>query len=383
VRPWLAWLQRTAPAVPREAPRPVAPLRLLVVADRLGPTQYISFIRPFAQRIRDGACLVEFLDEAAVIARLAEGGRAALREHLANRLDWLTPLALCFSRYSGPCSALMQSLARARGVPLMGHLDDDLFEVPESVGAKKHGYYNDPVRQENLRATMAGCDLIYASTATLAQRLRDRGFAPRVVAGGIYCSAEPLAASQRRTPSGPGRTVGYMGTSGHAGDLDLVVPTLVRLLERRPELRVEMFGTIRLPPSLTRFGPRAVQRPAVPDYEAFLARLGSLEWDVGLAPLCENRFNACKADTKWVEYAAAGIPVAASDRLVYQRVGAAGAAALVPDDGWEGTLTALLDEPERRSSLCERASSVLATDYTPSRLEAQVLDVLAAVGVSP
>jgi glycosyltransferase involved in cell wall biosynthesis len=356
---------------------------MLLVVDRLGATHHIGFLRPLARLRQEGRCAIHVLEEAALVGRLEQGGEAALRRLLAECFRRLRPTVVCLSRYSGPRPELVQQFARGQGVPLLAHLDDDLFGVPDTLGPEKVRHYRDPVRQSNLRLSMGGCDLLYASTFVLAERLASRGLRLPVVGVEVFSAATPLplVASAPR-PSGQ-ETIGYLGTRGHETDLELAVPALETLLDSRPRLRVEIFGTVGVPARLERFSKRVSHIPAARSYEEFLSKLATLAWDVGLAPLRDTTFNACKTDTKWVEYTAAGIPVAASDRAVYRRASRDGAAILVADDQWLGALAALLDSPPIRASLRVRARGHLAAEYAPARLEAQLLGILARLGTRP
>lgn len=388
--PWERWARRWRIARETDCATPLRDpvgrgtrLRILLVVDRFGATHHIGFLRPLARLRQEGRCAIHVLEEAAVVARLRHGGEAALRRLLQELFRELRPTVVCLSRYSGPHPQLIQEFARRQGLPLLAHLDDDLFAVPDTLGPEKLRYYHDPVRQGNLRLAMSGCDLLYASTAALADRLASRDWPVPVFAGEISSAASPLpAAPAVRRPPGQ-ETVGYMGTRGHEADLELAVPALQALMDARPGLRIEIFGTVGLPAGLARFPGRVRHIPAVRDYEEFLGTLVTLAWDVGLAPLRHTVFNSCKTDTKWVEYTAAGIPVAVSDRTVYRRAARDGAAMLVPDDGWRQALVALLDNPSERASLRERARARLEAEYAPTRLEAQLLAVLARLGTGP
>ena len=351
-------------------------LRVLLIADRVQATQSISFLRPLARKREKHSCAIWAIDEPTVVEH---GDRVS--QFLTRVLDGLAPNVICLTRYSGPHPDLMLRMARERRVATIGHLDDDLFNVPDSHGPCKVRFYHDPRRQENLRRAMAGCDLIYASTGQLAEAIRARNLGNPVIGGGIYCSADERYLANRRPGRNDSQIIGYMGTRGHEVDLAIPTPAIVKLLETRPNLSFEIFGSVGIPESLRRFDGRVTHIPAEGSYDGFLDKLATLIWDIGLAPLKNSPFNACKADTKWVEYSSSAIPVAASDIPVYRPAADGGAAILVPDDDWEDTLTWLLESPEQRADLVACAQYKLTREYSVRALEKQLLGVFREVGV--
>lgn len=357
----------TSPIVAPPTGLPTAPAtRLLILADANGATQNISFLRPLRTLIDAGSAVVQLVDE----ARVAEGG-AAFAERIWRQI---APTVLVLSRYGGGLEGPFLAAARASCTPIIYHIDDNLFEVPTTLGPAKYARYNDPRRLADLTSAVEAAHLVYASTDELARQLCERFPDKRVIAGAIYCAHRVRVASVS-AKSGP-VTIGYMGTSGHAHDLELVVPALTCLMEGCANLRFETFGTIKMPAALKRFQGRVAHHAAISDYDAFLDRLAQLGWHVGLAPLTEGRFNACKADTKWAEYTAAGIPVAASNLAVYHRACADGGGLLVGRDGWGAALSALVENSDVRNRLVSKAQERLASNYRPENLERQLLGVL-------
>jgi glycosyltransferase involved in cell wall biosynthesis len=346
-----------------------ATTRLLVLADAKGATQAISFLRPLSRQVSEGSCLIEMVDESDV-AKLGPPALKSLWQRFA-------PTALIMSRYAGGLEAPIVAEAHREGVPIIYHIDDNLFSVPEELGPQKFARYNDPKRIAALTAAMTAADRVYASTPELARQLGERLPEARIFAGEIYCAHTCLVKgpSARLTPGRP-ITVGYMGTSGHARDLDMVVPAIAALLDRHASLRFETFGTIEMPSALTRFGRRIAHHQSVADYDAFIRRLAEIGWEVGIAPLIDSPFNRCKADTKWVEYTAAGIAVVASDLPVYSHACHDGCGLLVGPDGWERAICRLVTDEGARTGMIGTAQQKLAQKYAPCRLDAQLKAML-------
>jgi hypothetical protein len=340
-----------------------APMNVLVVHEaKNGPsaTQMISFGEPF--KAQSGVC-IEFEghhDELSAI-----GASFAARK----------PELLVLSRYTAERGLDWISLAKAARIPVIFHIDDDLLAVPPSLGEAKFKAYNKPERLSALRNNIEGSDLLYVSTSELGRRFQEHKLRTPIAVGDIYCSIAREDVGELLPPaSGP--VVGYMGTAGHSADLAMVLPAICHVMERIPTLQFEVFGTVQMPGELGRFGRRVRHLPPVAEYRSFIARLRSLGWWIGLAPLEDNAFNRCKADTKWVEYSAAGMAVIASDLPVYHAACSGGAGLLAgPSAEWVDALHELVLRPDRRAQLVERAQVKLRESYTHDCLRAQVMRI--------
>jgi hypothetical protein len=346
------------------APLLASAMSLLVVTDTVTATQHISFVQALSPLVARGAMTIKL-----------EGDNANWNAlDVAELLEISRPDILVLSRYTSRRSKLFIDRARMLKIPVVFHIDDDLLDVPESLGTGKASHYRDPERLRALREGMDGSDLIYASTEALAQRLKQYRLAAPVVHGDLYCSIDP----ERIPPAYPSTSpiIGYMGTSGHAADLGLIAPAIESLMDALPALSFETFGTIKPLPELARFGARIMHHGPVPNYPGFLAKLDTLGWWIGLAPLEDNAFNRCKADTKWVEYSHAGMAVVAQDLPVYTRACADGCGVLAGDGtAWKNAVWTLLRNADAREAQVSAAREKLRNVYSHAALCRQLLDV--------
>lgn len=340
---------------------------ILVVSDgKRGPsaTQRISFEQPFATTDAEDNVRIAFAGD-------PKDGEAVSRSFAEHGPD-----LLILSRYTSVRGSDWISMARVAGIPVIFHIDDDLLAVPSSLGAAKHSAYNSPERLRALRTNIDNSDLVYASTRALAKRLLEHGVTTPIVAGDIYCSVAPEEVGALIAPA-TGPVVGYMGTGGHSADLAMILPAICDVMEAVPSLQFEVFGTIDKPPQLSRFGRRVRHLSPVADYSEFIPYLRSLGWWIGLAPLEDNPFNRCKADTKWVEYSLAGMAVIASDLPVYERACAGNAGILAStNDDWSVALLTLLHRPDLRHEMIETSQQRLRQSYTHEILHKQVMDIV-------
>jgi glycosyltransferase involved in cell wall biosynthesis len=353
-----------------------ADLRILICCERLAASQEVHLLRPLRRLRRLGNCGLIIVSEDALSA-------AGVASWLARAWAGLTPHAVILSRFAGPQTSDIISLAQASGVPVIAHLDDFLLEVPADLGADKVRRHNRPERVAALRRSLTDADLLYVSTPPLAARLRQEGFSRPMVISELQSCADPdeMSTPDQARPPGPVR-IGYQGTRNHRLDLEIILPAVLRVLTARPETTFELFGTIETAPQLESLGDRFRRHPPVEDYDAFLGKLKELRWDLGVAPLRSTEFNSYRTYTKWTEYTIAGIPTVASDSVVYRDVTAGGAGILAAVETWAEVLLRAVDDAALRREMVSRAQQRVRNGLNLENMERQLLHVLETAGAA-
>lgn len=361
---------------------PLAPdqLRLLAFGDVLGPTFEINWLRPLAASRSAGRTALWLMEERAFEDEAKLSRSAGTARALDSLLLRMQPHLIAASRYGGESAALIVDAARRHNIPFVFHIDDNLLAVPPELGASKAAKYNSPKRIEAITCQLARADLTYVSTEALLAQLQGLGVEigrhyVGAIAGGVDPIDPPDIARKKDRPL----VLGYMASSGHTADLALVTPSLVRIKTKWPDVRLEIFGSLAVPSELTNLISEV--HPPIQGYEAFVARLASLNWDLGIAPLRGSSFNLAKTNTKWIEYTAAGIAVVCSDHPVYRQAIDAGAAIGAADDEWYTKLADMITDAEARASTLRSAQRLLAEKYTLQHLRCQVADMLRYAGL--
>jgi glycosyltransferase involved in cell wall biosynthesis len=346
--------------------------RILFIATSYSPTVQLSFVKPLAPLVESGDFVVDFLTVDQMKKRTELDARSLPRDRwIEDRIKEFKPTMLVFSRYNGPCVELITTWAREAGIPTIFHIDDDLLNVPADIGSNKHSYHNNSTRLAAVRHLLDNADLIYASTPPLKKRFQDARVKSPVFSGEIYCSGHVLTPAIER----PFRKFGYMASIDHAHNLNLVLPAIIEFLDRHPDVRFELFGTIPKPDALKKFGDRISAAPAIAEYDRFIEEFAKREWDVGICPLTSIDFNLMKANTKWVEYTSVGAAVIASGGTVYDACCADGCGILASTTTeWLAAFERLRD-PHERFLQVTRAQKKMIEEYSIDRLRAQVLDV--------
>ncbi|WP_314408176.1 glycoside hydrolase family 99-like domain-containing protein [Pseudomonas kuykendallii] len=184
-------------------------------------------------------------------------------------------------------------------------LDDYIIELP--LGSQHRADFSREVVR-SLRKVLSLCDRFVVSTEPLAAALAGMHSDIRVVRNTLAPESWNGLQGQRR--SGPKPRVGWAGGLGHGGDLKMIAD-LVRALAGE----VDWVFMGMCPDELLPF--MAEYHPGVP-FDRYPERLASLDLDLALAPLEQNRFNECKSNLRLLEYGACGFPVVCSDIEPYR-----------------------------------------------------------------
>ncbi|MGY2897676.1 glycosyltransferase involved in cell wall biosynthesis [Curtobacterium sp. PvP017] len=254
------------------------------------------------------------------------------------------------------------AVAAARGVRVVGEVDDDFFTESGRQRLARAEY--DPDRLASIDALVRGADTVVVSTPELADVVRpvarDVTVVPNALDPGLWTPGATDDDDER--PEGEHRVL-YMGTLTHAADLELLrdVFTDLTATDGTP-IRLEVIGVT------DEGGADWFRRIEVPDghYPAFSRWLVAHRerWRAGVAPLRDEEFNRAKSDLKFLEYTALGLPAVVSDRPSYAVARTRGAVA-VPDDvvAWRDAVRAAVE----RGTADERAVRWVTGERTIGR----------------
>jgi glycosyltransferase involved in cell wall biosynthesis len=152
----------------------------------------------------------------------------------------------------------------------------------------------------------------------------------------------------RPTIEHEGIVIGWVAAGEHRADAERlgIAAALQEILDRHPEVRVEMIG-IDLGLRSDRY-----QRTIKVPFLELPRELG--RFDIGLAPLADLPFNRGRSDIKVKEYAASGVPWLASPVGPYVGLGENQGGVLVPDGEWLDALERLVTNARLRRKLSKR-----------------------------
>ncbi|MFZ5917786.1 MAG: glycosyltransferase [Chloroflexota bacterium] len=307
-------------------------------------------------------------------------GEVTLEEALAHDLVILHRIA-----YDPLIGDLIRQ-ARAQGKPVLFDVDDLVFE-PElihhvdalkAMTPEQVGLYHDGVRR-NLQ-TLLACDAALTSTEYLAGFVRRRGkpaFVQRNALSQEQLAVAEQALRQGEPPSAAKIVIGYAsGTATHDADFAQAVPALSQIMDRYPQVVLQLFGAIETPPGLIRFGERLQRLPLVHLLEMPAIMRG---WQINLAPLePENPYCRAKSELKYIEAGALGLPTVASAVDAYRAAITHGQNGfLAADTGeWIAALEALVTDGSLRRAVGQRAREDVLRRYTSEARGRELVSIL-------
>ncbi len=229
-------------------------------------------------------------------------------------------------------------------------LDDDLLDVPAYCNSSFH--YGNANIKKNIKKIISMCDGILSPSPLILKKYLQQG------QFGIIVEEPAIAPIQYTKHNSNFVKIGFAGSVDRTDDLEtLLGNVLTRVHERYKEkVKFEFFGAI--PSFAANLG--ATTLPYQGSYETYRDTMNESAWDIGLAPMPETDFHACKHYNKYCEYAAAGIVGVFSEVMPYTRIQEKyDGAVLCPNapEAWYQTLCRLIDDEAYRENLRKTVSS--------------------------
>lgn len=246
----------------------------------------------------------------------------------------------------------LEIIARMRraGIAVVWDTDDDISAVTRGSEAWHRQGGRRGIKRHFRQALQAAhtAHLVTTTNEHLAQVYREQGI-EHVVAVENYLAPEDLQHPRKRHQ---GIVIGITAAGEHEPDLRRMKlgETLERLLERHDGVRVVAVGVDLKLRSEHRY-------QHLRDVEIDELIPTESEFDIGLAPLRDTRFNRARSNVKLKEYAAAGAMWLASPVGPYAGMGEEQGGLLVGDDDWLAVLESLIIDADRRRALTDRAGA--------------------------
>lgn len=156
--------------------------------------------------------------------------------------------------------------------------------------------------------------------------------------------------------------IGFYGSVSHQSDITMksVVQALGHI-RKIYDVDLEIIGNF-IPHSLDCLG-EYVSVEGDPDYFRWIDiwKEKVTQWDIAIAPLRDTPFNRARSELKYLETAAAGVPLIASKVDVYTSKNIIQAKT---KDEWVGALSLLIENPKYRSELGMRAQEEVLSSLT-------------------
>ena len=242
---------------------------------------------------------------------------------------------------------LMQR-AHANGVRVIYSWDDNWFEHPvEDTPLSRE--LHDANNRQCLVDILTNCDLVKATTPPIYDvSLRYNANVVAYPYGFDFSLTGFEMPSFRRDGA---IRIGYFGTPGRDNQFNIVIDALKKIQQLYDNIELEFLG----------FEPvRAAELknvkvvPFMNNYEASIKMLASRQWDIGLAPLVDNKFNESKLPTKYRDYGAVGAAGIYSNIVSYSNVVQDYSTGIIVNDNveaWSNAMSLLISNQDLRETI--------------------------------
>lgn len=271
----------------------------------------------------------------------------------------------CFVFFRCPITDTIRqfiTLAKANNKVVFFDIDDlvidkkytDTIEFVKNMNKEDKALYDDGV--ERMASTLKMCDYAITTTEKLKEELQNyikEVYINRNVASDRMAELSINAYNDKTEHDGV--VMGYLsGSITHNPDVELIKPTIIKLMKKYDYLKLKLVGEISIPEDFQEFKDRIIFEPFM-DWENLPKVIASL--DINLAPLEQSIFNEAKSENKWVEAALCHVVTVASD------VGAFKHEIKDGEDGflckssldWENVLTKLIEDASLRERVATNA----------------------------
>ncbi len=243
------------------------------------------------------------------------------------------------------------------GKPVIYEADDLLWKIPKSNPV--HETFQDYI--PTIKSILPKVSLITASTEELKKEFQRFNPCVKVLPNLIntenWHSTDTPVDNQRIR-------IGFAGTATHGEDLTLAEDALLRIASKYGESIQFIFmgfvtSKLKQLPNL-----EIVQFET---YKKYPDVLQSLNLDIAIAPLVDNRFNRCKSNIKWLEYSMAGITGVFSNLPPYNSCVIDGKTGILvgnSSEEWFNALDGLLADRDNCRSIALRAETKVRQSYS-------------------
>jgi glycosyltransferase involved in cell wall biosynthesis len=307
-------------------------LKVLCIVQNVVPSTEISIIRPFSYLEQQGKISWQLVNE------------AAFRPDLLAQVD-----IAVFHRNCHPQCRTIFDTVRAANIPIVYEIDDNYFELPESLPVGR--YMRNPYVVQTLEYLLRSANIVKIGSpelvALISRYNSNTIHHPYAVDLNLFSKLAPV--KNKRF------TIGYAGTIHHQPDLEFLSEPVWRIAKEFPQVCWEFIGC--LPEGLKGL-PQFVFTPFIANYATFLQYLFQRAWRIGLCPILDLPHNRCKTDNKLREYGACHIPGIFSKIPPYSLVVQHGETGVLADNTGEAWYKAMKDLIENEALRAKMADQV-------------------------
>ncbi|MBQ6233368.1 MAG: hypothetical protein IJJ80_07635 [Clostridia bacterium] len=286
-----------------------------------------------------GHCQLEYLAKEGKLQY-----RAVQEMKLTNDdLNWAQIVLL--GRLDSWYECQLTKLLHKAGKYLIYIIDDDLLNISPEVSSA--AYYGQKEIQSYIRGMIEMSDAILSPSPLLLEKYAVNGRRAIQI-------EEPAIDPIPYRPHDPSKPVkiGFAGSIDRVGDIEEILKDALIQIKKEygNKVEFEFFGAI--PSFAKELDAKCI--PYTDSYDEYRRTLNDLEWDIGLAPMPDTPFHACKHYNKFVEYAAAGIAGVYSDVPPYTRLSVFSECTVLCEnraEAWKTAIRELIEDNQIRENM--------------------------------
>jgi len=249
------------------------------------------------------------------------------------------------------------------GCKVIYDTDDDVLNMPRGF-PEPFKHYMKPEVREMIKKFYRNVDAITVSTKYLGEAIEE--FADNVPIYVVENSldVEMWEEAYKKKEEKETVTIGWMASGSHKIDAPLISATLKNLMLKHDNLNLHFIGWISPDEYewVHQFGNRIKVEKWVLPYEL---PFHMIDFDIGIAPLYDNKFNRSKSAIKAFQYQTSRIPCVASPLNMYKDVIESGVNGYLPEcaDTWYDCLDELIRGDTYRKKMGSMGRELLLEKY--------------------
>ncbi|MBY0206799.1 glycosyltransferase family protein [Paenibacillus cucumis (ex Kampfer et al. 2016)] len=250
------------------------------------------------------------------------------------------------------------------GKMLIYYTDDDLLNIPQY--AESTEYFNSGLIKKNIISIMNECDYLLTNNILLKEK-----YEQYVQKGAFVINAPALLIDQvipgtcHQVDTKPIK-IGFSGGTDHKKNLEqLLSEPLKRIKDKyKDKVQLEIMGA---KPDLGNLSYTHISYMS--NYDRYIEKMRSIQWDIALAPLPSSDFHSCKYFNKYLEYGAICAAGIYSDVQPYKQIVKSGINGILTEnttEGWETALISLIENTVLRNEIQRKARYELEQEFNKS-----------------
>lgn len=284
-------------------------------------------------------------------------------KYTKEAVDWAD--VVVFQRVAGETIRAVAQYCRMTNTGILYDVDDDVFNYPNSP--EYHEVDVDKVGMDILDVIELS-DVVSVTEETLAEVLSEKTAKPiRVLPNSV--DFEFWDAPAKKNYSHDDFIIGWAGGAYHLLDFDILIPVMTHILDKYKNIKFASIGAV--PEELLKAYPDRVLFHKFMDMDVLPDFLHKMKFDIGLAPLWENKFNDSRSNIRVLQHSVLETPTIASDFGAYRRLKEANFPLItVPNkvEDWIAAIEDLISDKEKRKYLGQAARERTKFSFRAERI---------------